>query len=156
ATLDERSHQRRFCGGFECPQRCILRFHDGHRRNEAIAAARQGFYVNRPLRGVSKRLPQFVNGLVETVLEVAEGFVGPQALLNLFASDHLPSTLEEHCEDIERMTSKPDFHSVFADLAGQDVHVVGTEPVARSRPDLRFHTETTWLKLPYCNLHRSW
>ena len=50
-------------------------------RNEAVAAAGQGFDVAGAGGGIAEGLANFVDGGVEAVVEVDEGVGGPKLLL---------------------------------------------------------------------------
>jgi hypothetical protein len=78
------------------------------RGNEAVASPRQCLYISGSLCGVGQCLPQFVDRLIEIVLEVNESFFRPQLLLNLFPRHHLPGTLQQHHQDVQGLTGKPD------------------------------------------------
>ena len=79
------------------------------RADEAIAAARECFDVERFVGGIGESLTEFVDCFIEAVFEVDEGFLRPEALLNFFTRDDLAGALKEHDEDFERLSGKADF-----------------------------------------------
>jgi hypothetical protein len=71
---------------------------------------------------VGKSLAEFVDGFVEAVFEVDEGFGGPEALLDFIAGDDGAGMFEKHDEDFERLAGETELDAVLAKLAGGDVH----------------------------------
>ena len=83
-----------------------------HRPDKTVTAARNGFNVARLIRRVIERAPELVNRRVERMLELDEGAVGPELLLQLFASDQFTRPLEQDSEDAERPVL--DFNAAIA------------------------------------------
>src|SRR5438128_1696656 len=79
-----------------------------HRTYEAIPPARQGFDKTGIVRAVTERFAQFVDGFVESVLEVDEGVGGPEPVLQLFAGDHLAWPFKEYRQHFKRLAVELD------------------------------------------------
>ena len=107
-------------------------------RDEAVAAAGQGFDVAGSGGGVSEGLADFVDGGVEAVVEVDEGVGGPELLLQLFAGDDFSGALEQQGEDLERLALQAELDSALAQFACAEVEFEDSEagyPAAILRHD---------------------
>ena len=106
AVRDVAVHRRRHSSdSFGLPRRAFCR---EHRTYEAIPPARQGFDKTGIVRAVTERFAQFVDGFVESVLEVDEGVGGPEPVLQLFAGDHLAWPFKEYRQHFKRLAVELD------------------------------------------------
>ncbi len=77
--------------------------------------------------GVAERAAQSLNRGVHAVFEVHEGIGGPEAFLQLLASEEFAGLFEEEREDLEGAAGEADFAAVFAQFAGAQINLVGVE-----------------------------
>src|SRR5260370_12467072 len=76
------------------------------RRDESVASPGKSLDVARRLGIVSQRRPDLVDGEVQPLLKIHEGFVAPDLLLHLFPSYQLAGTGGEQDENFERLRWK--------------------------------------------------
>jgi hypothetical protein len=62
---------------------------------ETISPAGERFYVPWAGRGISQGFAHFIDGGVETVIEIYEGIGGPQFLAKFFAGDDFTRALQQ-------------------------------------------------------------
>ena len=60
---------------------------------------------------------------IEAVLEVYEGVLGPEPLLQLFASDQLSRLFKKDGKNMERLLFDPDFVPALEELPGFEVNL---------------------------------
>jgi hypothetical protein len=108
---------------------------------EAVAAASDSFDEAGTLGGVAEGLTDFVDRLVEPVVEIHERLRGPEFLLKFLATDDLAGVLEQHRQDPEGLFLEPDSQAALAQFASTKIHFENpkTEPLARLMSD--FHEE---------------
>jgi hypothetical protein len=70
-------------------------------REEAVAAASHGFHKARTLGGVTEGLAEFVDRLVETVVEIDESVCRPEFFLKFLARYDVAGVLKQHRQDLE-------------------------------------------------------
>ena len=87
------------------------------RRNEAVAAPGNGLDEAGRLRGIAQRFAQAVDDGVQTVLEVDERAVRPEALAQLLARDQIPGPIQQLDQHFERLFLQADEHARLAQLA---------------------------------------
>src|SRR5687767_1972221 len=87
------------------------------RRDEAIAASGQGLDVTGDLGGVSQRVPQLLDCVVESRVEIDEGSRWPQPLPQLLPRHELARAVQQQRKDPERLLGKPDLATALAELA---------------------------------------
>jgi len=85
----------------------------------------------RILGGVVQNLADAVDGAVQVVVEVDEG-VGPEALLEFFASDDLAGALQQNGEYLEGLTGELEFDAIFAQFSCFQFNRVEPEPNDRA------------------------
>jgi hypothetical protein len=61
------------------------------------------------------------------VIEINESVCGPEALLDLFASDQLSGPCQQHFEDLDRLALQPQADVVFTQLSALTVQFEGAE-----------------------------
>jgi len=96
-------------------------------RKEAVAAPRNGFHKARTFRGISQGVTDFIYRFVEPVIEVHESVRRPQLFLQLFASYHLASSLQQHRQDLEGLFLQPDAQAMFAQFSSAKIHLKNSE-----------------------------
>jgi hypothetical protein len=74
---------------------------------EAVAATGHSFDEAGTLGGVAEGLTDFVDRLVQPVVEIDERVCGPEFLLKFLAPDDLAGVLEQHCQHLEGLLLKP-------------------------------------------------
>ena len=84
--------------------------------DEAVAAFRDGFDVNRRVGNVAQGVAEFHHGRVETVVEVNEGVGGPEDTAEVFAADELAGMLEEIDKHPERLLADANGNAVAPQL----------------------------------------
>ena len=107
-------------------------------RDEAVAAAGQGFDVAGAGGGISEGLADLVDGGVEAMVEVDEGVGGPEFLLQFFAGDDFSGALEQQGEHLEGLTLQAKLDSALAQFACAEVEFEDSEagyPAAILRHD---------------------
>ena len=99
-----------------------------HRRNQPIAAARQGLDESRGLGRVSKRFAQPLHRRVHSVLEVDECVVLPEPLTQFLAGDQLTGALHQALEHLEGLLLKAHTHAGLSQLAHAKVQLERAKP----------------------------
>lgn len=94
---------------------------------EAIAAARDGFYKAGTFGGIAEGLTDLVNHFVEAVVEIHEGVCGPKLFLKLLAGNHFAVVLEQDGQDPEGLFLKAHAEAMLAQFAGAEVHLENSE-----------------------------
>ncbi len=102
--------------------------HQRYRINEPVSAPRQRLDETRIIGGIVQRLADFVDGLVEPVLEIHKRVRGPQRLLQFLARHDLARTLEQHGQNFEGLFLELDLCAVFAQLSRAKIDFVDSEP----------------------------
>ena len=80
-----------------------------HRNQETVTHLGHGSDELWTLDRVSQRLPQFLNGGIDAVLEIHEGVVVPQRILKLLATDNSSLGLQEQAKDLQRLLLNSDY-----------------------------------------------
>src|SRR6516162_7212202 len=86
------------------------------RPDEAIPSPGYGLNEAGTLSVVIQRRPKPFHGIVQALLEVHERVGRPQLLLQLFSSDGLARTLQQHDQHGHRLPLQSDFHPLFAEF----------------------------------------
>src|SRR5207249_11786682 len=92
-----------------------------HSRHEAIALARQSLDKSWIFGRVFQRLAQLLDGLVQTLIEVAEGVVRPERPLQFLPRDQLPRAPQQQRENFERLILERYFPAALAQLSGRKI-----------------------------------
>ena len=79
---------------------------------------------------IAQSLAEFVDRLVDTLVEVDEGVVRPQPGAQFFPGDQFAGSVDQRTQDIERLALQLDAGPVFADFPGNEIDVEHTEPGA--------------------------
>ena len=103
-----------------------LGFHGG---DKAVAAPMKCFDEARVVGVVAERAAEPLDGGVQTVVEVNERALWPEALSQLLPRDDVPRTLQHHGENLERLILKPDANAALSQLAGAKIHLERPEPL---------------------------
>ncbi len=96
--------------------------------NEAVAKAGKRLYVARRVSGVLERLANFVDGHVETMVEIDEGIVRPEFLSKLLSGDHFPSPFQQGGKQLKRLFLELRLEPVLPKLPCARVHLEDPEP----------------------------
>ena len=86
-----------------------------------MAAAGQGFNKARIICRISQRLANLVDGRVDAVIEVDEGILGPEFLVQLFTGHDFSRILQQYGQHLKGLSPELDLQSVFAQFAGAEV-----------------------------------
>ena len=57
----------------------------------------------RNFRGIAECGPQFIDGQIDGVVEIAKTFLRPDEVMEFFSRDHLPGALQQGGEHLERL-----------------------------------------------------
>ena len=108
-----------------CDFRAASRGHIGNSdvSEEAIAATSNSFDEAGTLGGVAEGLTDFVDRLVEPVVEIHERVRGPEFLLKFLATDDLTGVLEQHLQHLEGLLLEPDSQAALAQFASPKIHL---------------------------------
>jgi hypothetical protein len=110
-------------GGSLCSSRLIV-LND---RDEAVAAARNGFDIAWLVCAVSQCGADLIDGEVDAAFEVDEGVVAPDVLVDFFAGDNLSGALCQEQEHGKRLRLEPDRVAAFAQLTTGGIECEGAE-----------------------------
>src|ERR1700730_10032922 len=123
--------QRRRRSGRDSRFPCSGRPVDGS--DEAVAAPSEGFDENGSFRGVAQGIAQALDGGVEAVIEIDEGFGRPEFAMQLLASDAFAGPLEQGGQDLEGLILELYLLAALAELSCFKVHLKGAEADDRGR-----------------------
>ena len=98
-----------------------------HRRYKSITSPRHGLHKPGVFSGISEGFADFVNGLVEALVEVYERVGGPDFLSQLFPSDDLSGMIEHGAKDLERLVLELDLDTALPQLTRSAVDFEETE-----------------------------
>src|SRR5207244_1798340 len=110
-----------------------------HRSQEPIPSPRQSLDEPRIVRRFAQRFPQLVNGSIQAVVEIDEGFGLPELGAQLFAGDDFAGPLQEQGEDMERLFLELNPHALLAQLPCAQVHLEGSKPQYAGRSRFKGH-----------------
>ena len=100
---------------------CCLECNDicwsAHRRDEAVAAARDRFDETGRLGRVAERGPDLRDAEIETALEIDERRLAPDGRPQIVAGDQLSRALHQQCEDAGRLRLEADRRSLAREHA---------------------------------------
>ena len=71
-----------------------------HRGHEAVSEAGQGFYIARLIGGIAERLPELIDGRVETMFEVPGSRSGPKAVAKIFTGHQVAGPLHQRVQNL--------------------------------------------------------
>jgi len=114
--------RRRPGGRGNLRRRRWLRFHL-HRGDETVAEPRQSLDELGMFGRVSQSPPEFVDGVVQTVVELAKGFRSPQPRPQLFPRDYLAGPFDQGLEHPKRHRGKCQLQTIFVEFARGQVHL---------------------------------
>ena len=87
-----------------------------HRSDKSITSPRYGLHKPGVFSGISEGFADFVNSLVEALIEVYKRVGGPDFLPQLFPSDDLSRTIEQGANDLERLVLELDLDTALPQL----------------------------------------
>jgi hypothetical protein len=116
---------------------CTLAIYANYRRDEAVATAGQGLNKARAFRRVSQRLPQFVDGRVEAVVEIDKRICRPDLRTQLFPSDDFPRSSQQNLQNKKRLLLQLDTRTLLAQFAGAQVDLEDPKPQQGGRSTLK-------------------
>ena len=97
------------------------------RRDEAISTPCQGFDEPWIVGRIAQRLAQFRHGGIHAVVEVHEGILRPQLLLQFLARHDLARMLQQHLEHLKGLLLQPDLEAALAQFACAQVNFKNPE-----------------------------
>jgi hypothetical protein len=100
----------------------------GHRKNEAIAAAWKRLDKSRRVRGIRQGSAQLGNRNIYGVVEVAERFVRPDTTFQFLARHHRARLVKKRCQYFQGLNLKVDPSARFAELARAPIEFEDPEP----------------------------
>src|SRR5579864_2997706 len=95
--------------------------------DKAIATARESLDETWPLRRIIEREPQFLDGVVETMVKIDKRVGGPDALLKLPTRHNFAGILHEDPQDMEGLLLQSDLQPVFAQFSTLEVKLEDVE-----------------------------
>jgi hypothetical protein len=98
-----------------------------HRRDKSITSPRHGLHKPGVFSGISEGFADFVNSLVEALIEVYKRVGGPDFLAQLFPSDDLSRTIEQGANDLKRLALELDLDTALSQLTRGAVDFEYTE-----------------------------
>src|SRR5580700_8184861 len=110
-------------------------------RDETVAATRDCFHKSRTLGGVPKRIPDFVDCFVESVVEIHEGVRRPEFFLKFLACYDVTVALKQNHQDFKRLFLKPDSQAMFPQLARLEIHFEDSKLERPARLTVFLHKE---------------
>ena len=94
-----------------------------HRHQKPVPAPRQRFNITRGLPGIVQRLSQPLDGRIDTVLELDDGPVGPESVMQFLPRNHFAGVLQQHRQDLDGLIGKPDLDSVSTKLSRSQIQL---------------------------------
>src|SRR5262249_51095843 len=104
-------------------QRWLFDWRPDDRRDESIAAPRHRLNEARVLGWIAQRVAQFLDGAVQTSVEVDERVRGPEALPQLVARDEVAGPFEQQQQDLNGLLGEPDLQPLLAQLTRSEVQL---------------------------------
>jgi hypothetical protein len=98
-----------------------------HRRNKTITAPRDGFHEAWVVRGVAENFSQSHYCIVQPVVKIYESVPLPETIAQLISGDNFALILKEYDQDLKRLLWKLETKTLFAKLAGLQVHLENSE-----------------------------
>src|SRR5262249_3909639 len=114
------------------------------RRDESVAALREGFDEPRTLGRIPQRLTQAVHRGVQPMIEVDERVGRPELLPKRVAADQVPAPTQEQQKDVEGTASQFDDPTLLAQLAEPAVDLEKAESIETFGRGIRLHAERVW------------
>ena len=100
----------------------------GTRQTSPAPTSRQGLDKTWILRRIAQRLAQLADSRVQAVIEIDDGVVGLEALLQFLARDEFARALQQHRQNFEGLFLELDLRAVAAQLSRATIHFVDSEP----------------------------
>ena len=100
---------------------------------QPVTLTRDGLDEDRVFGRVPQGLANLFDRGVQPLLKLAELGVGPESLLQLFASDDFAGTSEEEGEQAERLFLQPNFDAALGQFSARGVGLKNAEPSWRGR-----------------------
>ena len=99
----------------------------------------------RANQATEKRVPQSIHRGIDTMIELDNRIVRPEAFPNLLARNHFPGRFEQHPEYLKGLILKPDPEAVFEQLGRPHIELkraetdIGSRAAARAGFSSRLH-----------------
>ena len=119
-------------------------FFDG--RDEAVAAAGEGFDETGIAGSVTERFAEPIDRGVDAVFVVDEGSFGPEFAADFLAGEDFARPVQEHAEDPEGLRVEFDAESLTAQFTGGKIDFEGAEAIAGRRPGIGHDLESSVAK----------
>jgi hypothetical protein len=114
-----------------------------HRAYKSVSAARQSLDKSGCLSGIAQRFPKPIYRVVEAVVIIDKGVVGPQLSPDFFSRDHLSRTTEKNGEDLKRLIMQFDSGARLAQFSRAQVQFEDAEADNAIRRRGRRHEYST-------------
>jgi hypothetical protein len=98
---------------------------------EAIALPGEGLYIARVIGGVPQSVPQSSYRGIDTLIELDNRLVRPEALPNLLPRNYVSGGFEKHSQDLERLLLESNPASLFPQFAPPQVQLKWAETHVR-------------------------
>jgi hypothetical protein len=95
--------------------------------NKTVSLFRERLDVTRGVGVVVERLAQFFDGGVETVLEIDESVLRPEAVAKFFASDDYAGTLDQNGQDFDGLAVQVELVPEFEEFTGLGIELESSE-----------------------------
>ncbi len=120
-------------GGASCITKSCLIDMQIYRSDKAISDAGEGLDETRRVRRVAQRVPKPLHSGINAVFEIDVSAFGPESFLQVFSSDHLARTLEQHSENTDWLSAELDWKTVFSQLSSFGTELERAEPKNAAR-----------------------
>ncbi len=117
---------------------------DFDRRDKAVADFWDGLHIAGIFRRVTEGGAKFLDGTVETVLEIDDGVRAPQADTHLLPGNDLAGGFQQHQKKGEGLAGQADAKAVFAELVSCGVELKHTESVMLPSDHLEIILDPAW------------
>jgi hypothetical protein len=117
--------------------------------NKSISSSRQSLHKPWILGRVPQYFADFVDGRIEAVVEVNEGPVRPKLRPQLLSGNDLTRALQQHDQNLKRLSSQSDLSSVLGQLLGSKVQLIDPETNDRCRSTGFFHSDYLGMRRVY-------
>ena len=131
--------------------RGIFRANSFYRADEPVSPAGQGFDVARSAGGVSQGFAKARDGVVQAVIEIDEGFGGPDLGAKLLAGHELAGAVQQSCQDLNRLALQAELDAGLSQLGSPEHRAQSYQSAGRARPEPTPTYELTprLLRLPH-------
>src|SRR5712671_1381447 len=99
-----------------------------HRANEAVAAARNRLHVNGLLVGVTKNLPQLIDGGIHIGVKIDVSIGTPKTRPQLFARNDFAVPLKQGDQHLANLTGQTQARAIFGEVQPLPIELECSEP----------------------------